>query len=361
MDSNSNSNPFWFSFFMEASRLLVMKILWEIIGTNGKTEKRRSSCLTVEFRVLFVYCWCLEGRRRRRMWIIYYCTLMMGKTDWTSSFNTSKRLVSLPLTSSAPSLWPAVEWLRIVQLHRARTPSMPKSELRSLCWSSLTASNQVNISWLLILSETSFLFLYLHKNGGRQAGRQAPTMHALLAVIYYLVQGEEKEKVNIYFWFELEEVGTEKLRTAVTAAAMCLALTSKLSDQAGLDVWVEMIFRPCFTLALQQTTKIMIQNKTINEEILTRWNEVHEVHVPMKGDPTDRKTMEGRKGQKAKTKRDSDRKRFPWRVGCDTTPHHIVHILYSTVQNTQTRTEGERMRKTIRFTSREMRDARVSL
>lgn len=47
-------------------------------------------------------------------------------------------------------------------------------------------------------------------------------------------------------------MGTEKFLVAVTAAAMCLPLTSKLSDQAAFDVWVEMIFNPCFTLALSK-------------------------------------------------------------------------------------------------------------
>lgn len=88
-------------------------------------------------------------------------TLMIGKTDWTSSLRTSNRLVSFPLTSSNPSLTPwwwwwdeigagEVEWLLMVQLHNARTPpSGPISEL-SLWLSTLTASNQVNSSWLLL-------------------------------------------------------------------------------------------------------------------------------------------------------------------------------------------------------------------
>lgn len=44
--------------------------------------------------------------------------------------------------------------------------------------------------------------------------------------------------------------GTEKLRTAVTAAAMCFPFTSKLNDHAGFVVWLETMRRPCFTFAL---------------------------------------------------------------------------------------------------------------
>ena len=48
---------------------------------------------------------------------------------------------------------------------------------------------------------------------------------------------------------------TEKLRTAVTAAEMCFPLTSKFKFHAALDVCVETMRKPFFTLALQKSNK----------------------------------------------------------------------------------------------------------
>lgn len=183
---------------------------------------------------------------------------MMGKTDWTSSFNTSKRLVSLPLTSSswapAESLllewwwWPEMEegkggdadCVRMVQLQRARTPS-PSSEL-SRWWSTLTARSHVNSSWLRKRRKNNKRNRKSLKEKALQKSKTATRTNNV-----------SEQITNLGWWGWVE---TEKLRTAETAAAMCLPLTSKLSDQAGFVVCVEMIFRPFLTLALSKKRKI---------------------------------------------------------------------------------------------------------
>lgn len=73
---------------------------------------------------------------------------------------------------------------------------------------------------------------------------------------------KSKNKLN---WTNLGWCGwveTEKFLTAVTAAAICLPLTSKLSDHAGLVVWVEMILSPFFTLALSKQRNRIVKKKT---------------------------------------------------------------------------------------------------
>ena len=67
---------------------------------------------------------------------------------------------------------------------------------------------------------------------------------------------------HVWFYLWLGEA-TEKLRTAVTAAEMCFPLTSKFRFHAGLDVCVDTIRSPFFTLALHQQPTTNNNNKNI--------------------------------------------------------------------------------------------------
>ena len=158
----------------------------------------------------------------------------MGKTDCTSSFSTSNRLVNFPLTSSRPSLpcgWalPCAErygmWLRMVQLHKARMPSTSETSLLS----PLTDSSQVNSSWLKYSNEDALRVM--------------------------VVSEKKNSRAHLRFG-----TGTEKFRTMVAEAEMCLPLTSKLRFQPLLDECVDTTRNPFLTFTLDTA-----ENKEKNE------------------------------------------------------------------------------------------------